>query len=99
MSQICTKDSIKNIQNNYCIYFHIKKILPLKFISWFRSWKRSQLGQAEYNCQSIYNSHREISTVEFSRKDEEVMEKEIIEDSDKEGDNETGESMSLIAIM
>ena len=98
MSQIWTKDSIKNIQNNYCIYVQIKEILPRKFIIWFRSWEKRKLGQAEYTCRSIYNSYREISTVEFSREDEEVMEEEIIEDSDKEGDNETGESMSLIAI-
>ena len=57
------------------------------------------MGQAEDNCQCIYNSNREIRTVEFSREDEEVMEEEIIEDINKEEYDETGESMSLIAII
>jgi hypothetical protein len=40
------------------------------------------LGQAEDNCHSIYNLNGEISVV---RDADEVIEEEIVEDSDKEG--------------
>ena len=39
------------------------------------------MGQAEDNCQSLYNSDGEISVV---RDADEVIEEEIVEDSDKE---------------
>ena len=45
------------------------------------------MAQAEDNCQSLYNSDGEISAVKCSREDG-VMEEEIIEDSDKEGDDD-----------
>ena len=41
------------------------------------------MGQAEDNCQNLYNSDGEISAVKFSREADEVMEEEIVEDSDK----------------
>jgi hypothetical protein len=40
------------------------------------------LGQAEDNCQGLYNSDGEISVV---READEVMEEEMVEDSDNEG--------------
>ena len=81
----------ETIQNNYISRLKWKFCL-LKFIPWFRSWKKSKLGQAEDNCQSIYNPGGEISVV---READEVMEEEIVEDSDKEGD----EIWSLTAII
>ena len=50
-----------------------------------------KLGQAEDNCHSIYNPGGEISVV----READDMEEEIVEDSDKEGD----ESWSLTAII
>ena len=53
------------------------------------------MGQAEDNCQSLSNSDGETSGVKCSREADEVMEEEIVEDSDKEGD----EILSLTAII